>query len=300
MRVVFMNSDPTVSVLMPVYNTPSGVLARSIESILSQTFQDFELLILNDSPENPEVENIVRSFGDARIDYKKNAVNIGISASRNRLLSESLGKYIAVMDHDDISLPLRLEKQVRFLDTNPEIGVVSSNAYFFNQDKTLVYPSGDFDIKMDLISGICSILHPASMMRKNILMENNLIYEEDFTPAEDFRLWHRMMSITKFANIQDTLFLYRDDDRNASKKMSMKMKLATARIMEESAKDNRRMFEDYERLELRYFWLRALKSAGIISIETVEDKLRIMLLGKKHVGSIRKHHVSFRFVKGRC
>ncbi|MDO4423824.1 MAG: glycosyltransferase family A protein, partial [Pseudomonadota bacterium] len=93
-------------------------LRACIESILNQTYADFEFIILNDSPENTELGQIVKSYNDARIKYVCNDKNIGISASRNKLIDLARGKYLAIFDHDDISHPSRLERQVRFLDEN--------------------------------------------------------------------------------------------------------------------------------------------------------------------------------------
>ena len=115
---------PRVSVLLPVYNTRPEHLREAIDSILAQTFADFELLILNDCSTNTDVEEVVKSYTDPRIVYAVNERNLGISPSRNRLLDMAQGEYLAVMDHDDISLPERFEKQVAFLDAHPDVGIV--------------------------------------------------------------------------------------------------------------------------------------------------------------------------------
>ena len=116
---------PKVSVLMPVYNTKEEFLRESIESILHQTFQEFELIILDDGSSN-DVESIVRTYKDTRIGFYKNEQNLGVAKTRNKLLDLAKGEYCAFQDADDISLPERLEKQVKFLDENREI----YNEYF--------------------------------------------------------------------------------------------------------------------------------------------------------------------------
>ena len=108
-----------VSVLMPVYKTNEKFLREAIESILGQTFSDFEFLILDDCPEDDR-ESIVKSYDDKRIKYIKNEKNLGITPSRNKLIDMAEGEYLAVFDHDDISLPERFQKQVEFLDNHPE------------------------------------------------------------------------------------------------------------------------------------------------------------------------------------
>ena len=110
---------PKVSVLMPVYNTRPEHLREAVQSVLSQTFTDFELLILNDGSTVQGLEEVVRSFHDPRIVYAENERNLGISRTRNRLMDMARGEYFAVMDHDDVSLPERLEKQTAFLDAHP-------------------------------------------------------------------------------------------------------------------------------------------------------------------------------------
>ena len=116
---------PKVSVLVPVYRPREEYLRACIDSILSQTFRDFELLLLDDCPEDRTAEAVIKSYADGRIRYSRNPANLGISASRNLLIDMARGEYLAVMDHDDISLPERLEKETAYLDAHPEVGVVS-------------------------------------------------------------------------------------------------------------------------------------------------------------------------------
>ena len=124
---------PKISVLTPLYKTNPEHLKEMLESILSQSFRDFEFLLLNDSPECGYIKETIESYNDKRIIYIENEKNMGISYSRNRLLDMSKGEYIAIFDHDDISLPQRLEKESGFLDNNSDTGVVSSFAYKINK-----------------------------------------------------------------------------------------------------------------------------------------------------------------------
>lgn len=102
---------PKVSVLMPVYKTQEEHLRQAIESVLNQTYADFEFLILDDCPDDTR-EDIVKSYQDKRIKYSQNEKNLGITPSRNKLIDMAQGEYLAVFDHDDISLPERFAKQV--------------------------------------------------------------------------------------------------------------------------------------------------------------------------------------------
>lgn len=219
---------PRVSVLTPIYNTNPEHLREMIESILNQTFSDFEFLILNDSPQNKEIEKIVMAYAkqDKRIKYAKNETNVGITPSRNKLLKMARGEYIAVFDHDDISVPDRLELCVEFLDKNPHVGVVSGWLQFFGIDDVLIKtPEWDTDIKVCLTDN-CYVAHTASMIRKSVLIDNNIEYEEYYTPAEDYRLWARLMAVTHFHNLQTVLVRYRTLPTNTTVTQWARMKRA--------------------------------------------------------------------------
>jgi glycosyltransferase involved in cell wall biosynthesis len=217
---------PRVSVLTPLYNTNPAHLREMIESILNQTFTDFEFLILNDSPQNTEIEEIVKSYKDKRIKYFRNEKNMGITPSRNKLLKMARGEYVAVFDHDDISVPERLAVSVDFLDKNPHIGVVSGWLQFFGtSDILLKNPEWDTDIKICLTEN-CFVAHTASMIRKSVLTDNNIEYEEYYTPAEDYRLWARLMDVTNFHNLQMVLVKYRMLSTNTTVTQRIQMKRA--------------------------------------------------------------------------
>src|SRR5690606_3913282 len=114
---------PLVSVIMSVYNEPEIWLAESIDSILSQTYKEFEFFIVNDNPENLTLAKVLQLYedNDSRVRIIKNEVNIGLTKSLNKALSLVKGKYIIRMDADDVSLPQRFEKQVTFMEENPNI-----------------------------------------------------------------------------------------------------------------------------------------------------------------------------------
>lgn len=217
--------NPKVSVLTPVYNTNPVHLREMIESILNQTFTDFEFLILNDSPDNTEIEKIVREYAknDKRIKYSKNKQNMGITPSRNKLLGMARGEYVAIFDHDDISVPTRLEQQVAYLDMHPSVGVVSGWLLRFGiYNDIKKNPEKDIDIKI-MLTDDCWVAHTAAMIRKSVLVENNIEYEEYYSPCEDYQLWVRLMDVTHFYNIQDVLVKYRCDLTNTTNKQSAKM-----------------------------------------------------------------------------
>lgn len=221
---------PKVSVLMAVYKTDRGYLREAVESILNQSFDDFEFLIADDCPEDDR-EEIVRSYNDKRIIYFKNEKNLGITPTRNKLLDLAKGEYVAVFDHDDISLQNRLAKQVKFLDDNPKVGVVGCWYEKFPKHKLKKTYVVDCQIKKNLMTA-CAVLHPSSMIRKEVLDKNNIRYEQDFSPAEDYALWCRLLGKTKFANLPEVLFKYRDYAGNTSKKQSLKMEQGRQKVYE--------------------------------------------------------------------
>ena len=220
---------PRVSVLMPVYNTKPEHLREAIDSILAQTFADFEFLILNDCSPNADVEEMVKSYDDPRIVYAVNEHNLGISGTRNRLLDMAHGEYLAVMDHDDISLPERFAKQVAFLDAHPEVGIVGCQVWNCVSKSDRKLPVRNRDIKKAMMF-CCALCHPSIMIRASVLKEHGIRYEELFSPSEDYALFCRLMKHTDFANLPEVLFHYRDWEGNTSHKQNAAMDSETLGI----------------------------------------------------------------------
>jgi glycosyltransferase involved in cell wall biosynthesis len=204
---------PKISVLTPLYNTPPDALCAMLESILNQTYTDFEFLLLNDSPNNTDIRDIVLSYDDMRIHYMENESNLGITKSRNKLIDMARGQYLAVVDHDDISLPTRFAVQVAFLDANPHVGVVGGNMYEVRNGQIVSktnLPIHDNDIKLSLVNEpyVCIPVHPTSMIRASVLRDNNIRYDEKWTPCEDHALWLDLMDYTCFHNVPDVVLKY--------------------------------------------------------------------------------------------
>ncbi len=199
--------SPKITVLMPTYKG-ARYLRETIDSVLAQTFRDFELLIINDcSPDN--TDEIIASYRDSRIRYVKNKKNLGISGSSNYGFSIAEGKYIARQDHDDISAPSRLEKQFNYLEQHPETGVVGTGFKVFgSKRKTVIYPENDADIKALLLFKM-PLAHQTSMMRKEAFLKNNLKYDESYASSNDRKLWIDAMDFMQFHNLQEPLLKYR-------------------------------------------------------------------------------------------
>jgi len=204
----FKNSDPKVSVVMTAYNEQKFI-KEAIDSILGQTFQNFELIIINDGS-NDQTDEIIRSYNDERLVYSKNPENIGLIASLNIGLKLSSGKYIARMDADDISTLDRIEKQFNYLEANPDIGVCGTWYDCFGIDNTQKWraPAEHEEIAIKMIGGM-QICHGTSMFRRDIIFENNIFFDNKYLRCEDYKFFLELIKVTKFANLQEVLYLYR-------------------------------------------------------------------------------------------
>jgi glycosyltransferase involved in cell wall biosynthesis len=207
-----MGNTPRVSVLMSAYNAEKYI-AEAIDSILNQTFSDFEFIVINDGSTDTTAE-IVRSYTDPRIVFIDNAENQGLIAALNQGLDMCRGEYIARMDADDVSLPERFEKQIRFMDANPEIGVLGTDYCIFGAVKRTVKQKERIGCA-DILMG-WHIWHPSAMLRKSVFDKENLRYSPDFAVSEDYELWSRAARYTKIANLPEVLLRYRWHDANQS------------------------------------------------------------------------------------
>ena len=208
-----MTQTHLISVLMPVYNTKEEYLRASIESILNQTFTDFEFIIVNDGSTN-NAEEVILSYKDNRIKYVKQE-NQGIVGALNNAWSKASGKYIARMDSDDIAYPERFAQQIKFLEENPEYSLVGSWAKIIPSKNIIKLPQ---DIKiMDLLAD-CMFIHPSIMFNKADFEKFNLQYETGFEYAEDYCLYANAVKHLKMTNLQEVLLDYRVYPENSSSK----------------------------------------------------------------------------------
>jgi glycosyltransferase involved in cell wall biosynthesis len=201
-----------VSVLMAVYNAPQKFLREAIASILRQTFADLEFIILDDaSAKAAETERIVRQYSDSRIVFIKNDCNLGIAESYNRLIEAARGEYLAIMNHDDIALPRRLEKQVAFMDANQKVGICGTGFQRFGnilKRKTIVYPESDAEIRALMILK-CPLHHPSALIRRSVLKDNGIRYDKRFLSVNDRKLYFDVAQKAELHNLPDVLMLYR-------------------------------------------------------------------------------------------
>jgi len=208
---------PAVSVILPAYNCEKFI-GSAIESVLQQTFNDLELIIINDGSSD-KTELAILAFADPRIIYLKNKINSGLIFSLNKGIETASGKYIARMDADDISLPSRLAKQKEYLDTHLETTLVATTIGFMDDQgndkgrwgldrKTIHHKT----IRNKMPFENC-IAHPSIMIRSNVLKEFK--YDPRQVNIEDYDLWLRLLSHGHVINkINEPLLLYRVHDNS--------------------------------------------------------------------------------------
>jgi glycosyltransferase involved in cell wall biosynthesis len=201
-----MNLKPLVSVLMPVYNCAEYV-KDAVESILVQTFRDFELIIIDDCSTD-QTKAIIQSFHDPRIRLVEKLQNSGYTDSLNAGIKMAEGAYIARMDGDDIAEKDRLQVQYEFLEENKAIGVCGSWYSIIGSGERIIVPTEADDIKIAALE-YNPIAHPTVFLRRSLFTEYKFAYNKDCEPAEDYDLWCRMFPFTKVVNVPANLLRYR-------------------------------------------------------------------------------------------
>lgn len=202
---------PKISVILPVYNCEKYI-KESVQSVLNQTFVNFELLIIDDCSTDSTVA-IIQAFNDSRIQLTRKERNTGLINSLNHAISIARGEYIARMDGDDICLPHRFERQLKFLEQNPNIILCGSAIQIINTDSILQNPLVHEEILIKLCFGT-PFCHPSVMGKTAIFKEN--LYDIKFKHAEDYDLWTRLAFKGELANLEEVLLFYRVHDEQVS------------------------------------------------------------------------------------
>lgn len=204
---------------MPVHDGEKYI-QQAVESILSQTYSDFEFIIIDDGSSDNTVPMLEKyAVEDSRIVLACNKTNLGLACSLNLGLEKAKGEYIARMDADDISLPGRLAAQVLFLDDHPEVGVLGTAASLMDSQGVLghlvKYPERHVLLYWMMCFFENPIIHPSVMFRKKLIVEMGG-YDERYVTSQDFDLWSRMAVSTNLANIQDVYLYLRKHEENIS------------------------------------------------------------------------------------
>jgi glycosyltransferase involved in cell wall biosynthesis len=194
-----------VSVVLAAYNA-ENYICDAIESILGQNYEGFELIVVDDGSSDRTSE-LLDGFGDQRIVRLRNEKNLGVAAARNRGGAIAKGEFIAVHDADDLSMPERFEKQVAYLDENPDVGVVGSQGWLLTPGgrTEINVPQSNDEIQARLIGQNC--MHHSSLMIRASAMKLVGGYDESYSAALDLDLVLRLAEITRMANLQDRLYV---------------------------------------------------------------------------------------------
>ncbi len=203
-----MSNAPPVTVLLTVYND-LRYLPAAVESVLSQTFSDFEFIIINDGSTDG-CSDYLGAVDDGRLRVLTNARNEGLTVSLNRGLEAARGRYVARMDADDLCRPDRLARQVEFLESHPQAGIVGSSRQLIDEQGHAVgiahAAQSDLAIRWKCLLGN-PFAHPAVMLRKSVVDRHGLRYES--YRAEDYELWTRLLQHTLGENLVEPLLCYR-------------------------------------------------------------------------------------------
>lgn len=209
--------EKLVSVIIPCYNAEKYI-EMAVRSIMNQTYKNLEILIIDDCSTD-DTFNILKRLAneDSRIKLEKNEKNSKIVKTLNKLIDKANGVYIARMDADDISAPERIQKQVEFLENNPEYGICGTNAWRIDCNNRIIgkslLPCDSEDINI-VNNFFCVFYHPTIMIRAMLYKTN--LYREEYLYAEDLELWHRLLKLTKGKNLKESLFYYRILNTSAS------------------------------------------------------------------------------------
>lgn len=212
-RFAMETNSPIVTILLPTYNCEAHV-RESIQSMLDQTFTDFELIVIDDASTDGTVA-CIQAFDDPRIYLIQKKTNAGYTDSLLYGIDVAKGRYIARMDADDISMTDRLEKQVHYLDAHPDVVLCGCWYQEIPTQHIAQLPVGHEEIKVALLTSN-AICHPSVMYRKDFFVRHRLTYNRDFEPAEDYELWTRVIALGKISNIPEVLLHYRLHDQQVS------------------------------------------------------------------------------------
>lgn len=208
---------PKVTVFTPVYNC-EDYISETIQSILNQTYEDFEYLLIDDCSTDRSVD-IIESFSDPRIRLIKNEINQGISYNRNLAIDESNGDYLAMIDGDDIALSQRLEKQIEFLEKHPEYGIIGTEIIHIDaqgkeMNQSITFPIPDEQIPSRMLFN--NYIYTSSATIRKSVFEEGIRFKKSFIVAEDYEVWIQLIRKSKIGHIREPLTKYRIHDQSIS------------------------------------------------------------------------------------
>ena len=252
-------TTPRVSILMPVYNVAS-YLREAMDSMLAQTYTDFELIVLDDcSPDNSA--EILDTYTDPRIVRYRGEKNVGLSNVLNVGMQLARGEYIARMDSDDLSTPERLAVQVAYLDAHPEIDLCSCGMELFGaKQEVWVRENNPEDVKITALFH-SPILHASSMWRREVFERVGLRFLQEMVPAEDYDMWTRAMAAgLRLVNIPEVMYQYRIHPSQATTQT------------DKTAKKDREVKANYLRM---LYPMEDISAVNLLPVQSASDLERI-------------------------
>lgn len=291
-----------LSVIMPVYNEKIEWVKQSVESILNQTFKDFEFIIILDNPNNTQLKKLLLKYSekDIRIKLIENKENIGLVKSLNRALALCKGEFIARMDADDISDKYRFEKQIEYLNKNKEIKLVGCNWECIDEDSNIIFKHGRLPEKYKFIRKNIKynnmFLHPSWMFRKEILNTVNEYREIAF--AEDYDFICRLLSNNiKISNINEYLIKYRIRSSSISMSKAYEQYVSSNNIIKYTNERKKIGYDTFNENEVIY--IDEARKMKFYEATSMFIEAREKLNDKRYVQFLRLLFVSFIYSKDR-
>jgi glycosyltransferase involved in cell wall biosynthesis len=269
---------------MSVYNG-ARYLREAIDSVLIQTFSDFEFIILNDGSTDDSAR-IIQNYGDSRIRYVENSQNMGLTRSLNRGLSMSQGDYIARMDADDISLPDRFAAQVAFLETHSDVGLLGTSVLLIDErgrrGEKVEFPSEHGFLRWLMCFVTNPIIHPTVMVRRSWIQQVGG-YDENMITSQDYELWARLRRLTCLSNLAEPLLFLRKHTSNIS---IIRFKEGIEKVLQV----NRQIIEDalgakVPEMEIRCLWRVVFKPQNATAQEACTAAKLISRLCESHLSN---------------
>lgn len=228
-----VDSPPRISVLMTTYNG-AEFIGESIDSILCQTFADFELIIVDDASTD-NTPDLIAAYGDPRIRYMRLERNAGAVSARNQGIASARGTYIAPLDHDDLSRPTRLARQAAWLDENPDVVMVSSECLVLENGRMYQRPQPFLGTPREAVPFFLhlrnGIAYSSIMFRASIVGRLGTVFREEYKYIDDFDLYHRLLPLGSIDWIREPLTIYRAHSGNTTRTNQNLMDNRTASVL---------------------------------------------------------------------
>ena len=278
-----------VSVIIPVYNS-SKYLKQAIKSVQDQTYQNWELIAINEFGSNDGSADIVKSFmkNDKRIHLVQNEERLGLAESLNKGFRLAHGEYLARLDADDLAHETRFEKQVSFMEEHPEVGICGTYQHHFGENVNWIHrpPVTSDECKASLLFG-CDICHSTLMLRKASVDKYHLFYDKEFL-AEDYELWTRAVRVVEFANIPEVLGEYRVGDDNITNEKKEKLNIESGEIVAANLKSNLNFIVPKEKVHYFEGWENPLSQLTLREKDKalcdIQQILRDIINANKEIG----------------